>query len=317
MKKETIESTRVVIIGAGNVGATTAYTLMVQGIASEIVLIDVNKDKCAGEVLDLVHGISFVKPTRIWAGNYEDCQEADIVCICAGAAQKPGQSRLELTEINAKIVSQITKNVIRYTKKAIILVVTNPLDAMTYVALKISNLPKFQVFGTGTSLDSSRFRWLLAEKFGIAAISMQAFLIGEHGDSSVPICSHTSVLGKNINELPEYNSSEIEEICKKIKNAAYEIISKKEATFYAIALAICEIIRAILYDENRVLLTSFFLTGQYGLKNVCLSLPTVIGRTGIKKIIEINLTSEELDSLKRSAEIIQNTIKEINIENIS
>jgi L-lactate dehydrogenase len=313
MKPPHIETTRVVIVGAGNVGATTAYALMIQGIASEIVLIDIDKNKCDGEVLDLLHGVSFVKPVRIWAGDYSDCKDADVILICAGQRQKPSQTRLELARPNAKIVSEIVKNIIRYTKKAIILVVTNPLDVMTYFALKVSGLPKNQVFGTGTNLDSSRFRWTLAEKFGLAAISMHAFLIGEHGDTAVPVFSHTNIMGENIAKLSEYNPAAAKEIYEKTKNVAYEIIRKKGATFYSIALSISEIIRAILYDENHVLLVSSLLTGQYGLRDVCLSLPSVIGRTGIKKVIEIDLSPEELNKLRKSARVIQETIKKIKI----
>ena len=317
MRLPHIETTRVVIVGAGNVGSTTAFALMVQGIASEIVLIDKNKRKCAGEVLDLTHGISFVKPVRIWAGDYADCKHADIVLICAGAKQKPGQSRLGLLKPNTKIISEIVKkivkNVTRHTKKAIILVATNPLDVMTYVALKVSGLPPYQVFGTGTNLDSSRFRWLLAERFGLAATSMHAFLIGEHGDSSVPVFSHANIMGKNITELPEYNQKVAQEAYEKTKSAAYDIISRKGATYYAIALSVAEIIRAILYDENHVLLVSSLLTGQYGLRDVCLSLPSVVGRAGIKKIIDIDLTQDELEKLQKSARVIQEEIKKVKL----
>lgn len=313
MQPRYIETTRVVIVGAGNVGSHTAYSLMIQGIPSEIVLIDIDKDKCMGEVLDLVHGLSFVKPVRIWAGDYSDCKDADVILISAGQRQKPGQTRLELARPNAKIVSAIVKNIVRYTKKAIILVATNPVDVMTYVALKVSGLPSHQVFGTGTNLDSSRFRWALAEKFGLAATSMHAFLIGGHGETAVPVFSHANIMGKNIAELPGYSLLTARKICNKVKNAAEEIIRKKGATFYSIALSVSEIIRAILYDENHVLLVSSLLTGQYGLKDVCLSLPSVIGRTGIKKIIEIDLTPNELAELKRSAEIIQEIIKKLRL----
>ena len=184
---------------------------------------------------------------------------------------------------------------------------------MTYVALKVSGLPPYQVFGTGTNLDSSRFRWLLAEKFGLAATSMHAFLIGEHGDSSVPVFSHANIMGKNITELPEYDQKVAQEAYEKTKSAAYDIISRKGATYYAIALSIAEIIRAILYDENHVLLVSSILTGQYGLKDVCLSLPSVVGRTGIKKIIDIDLTPDELEKLQKSARVIQEEIKKVKL----
>lgn len=307
----TIETTRVVIVGAGFVGSTAAFTLMVQGIASEIVLIDINKDKCLGEALDLEHGLSFAPAARVWAGDYADCREADVVVICAGLGQKPGQTRLELAKVNSKIVAEVVKNIGRYTDKAIILMVTNPLDVMTYVALKTSGLPNYQVFGTGTTLDSSRFRYLLAEEFGVAAESMGAYLLGEHGDSEVPIYSHVNLMGENIKNLPEYNKKAVTEAYLKTKNAASEVICKKGATYYAIALAISRIVRAILYDENHVFPVSVSLTGQYGLKDVCLSLPTVIGRTGVKRVLEVNLTDEELEKLRKSAQIIRETMETI------
>ncbi len=306
-----VETTRVVIIGAGLVGSTAAFSLMVQGIASEIVLIDVNKNKSEGEAMDLEHGLSFAKQARIWAGDYADCREADVVVICAGLGQKPGQTRLELAKTNAKIIAEVVKNVRRYTDQAIILMVTNPLDIMTYVALKTSGLPSYQVFGTGTTLDSSRFRYLLAEEFGVAAESMGAYLLGEHGDSEVPIYSHANLMGENIKNLPEYDKKAVAEAYLKTRNAAGEIIAKKGATYYAIALAISRIVRAILYDENHVFPVSSLLTGQYGLKDVCLSLPAIIGRTGIKRVLEINLAEEEIAKLRQSAKIIRETIETV------
>lgn len=308
-----IETTRVVIVGTGLVGSTAAFALMIQGIASEIVLIDVNKDKCAGEAMDLEHGLSFAKQARIWAGNYSDCKDADVVIITAGLGQKPDQTRLELTKTNGKIVAEVVKNVCLYTDKAVILMVTNPLDVMTYVALKTSGLPDYQVFGSGTTLDSSRFRYLLAEEFDVAAESMGAYLIGEHGDSEVPIYSHANLMGEPLKNFPEYNKKAVEEACIKTKNAAYEIICKKGATYYAIALAISRIVRAILYDENHVFPVSVLLTGQYGIKDVCLSLPAVVGRTGIKRILEIDLSDEETEKLRQSAKIIRETIEMIKI----
>jgi len=304
-----IETTRVVVVGTGLVGSTAAYTLMVQGVASEIVLVDVNKDKCEGEALDLEHGLSFVRQSRVWAGNYSDCKDADVVVITAGLGQKPGQTRLELVNINSKIISGIVEQIRRFTDKAVILMVTNPLDVLTYVALKKSALPNYQVFGTGTTLDSSRFRYLLAQEFGVAPDSMAAYLIGEHGDSEVPVVSHANLMGENIKSFPEFNQKGIEEAYQHTKNAAQEIISKKGATYYAIALAVSRIVRAILYDENHVFPVSSLLTGQYGIKDVCLSLPAVVGRTGIKRILNIQLSDEELDKLRKSAKIIRETIE--------
>ncbi|HPV70635.1 MAG TPA: L-lactate dehydrogenase [Candidatus Magasanikbacteria bacterium] len=306
-----IETTRVVVIGTGLVGSTAAFTMMTQGVASEIVLIDVNKNKCEGEAMDLEHGLSFVRQSRIWAGDYSDCKEADVVVITAGLGQKPGQTRLELASVNAKIIGEIIEQVRHYTDKAVILMVTNPLDVMTYVALKKSGLPNYQVFGTGTTLDSSRFRYLLAQKFGVAPDSMAAYLIGEHGDSEVPVLSHANLMGENIASFKEFDPALMEEAYQHTKNAAAEIICKKGATYYAIALAVSRIVRAILYDENHIFPLSSLLTGQYGLEDVCLSLPTVIGRSGIKKVLEIKLNDEELSKLRQSAKTISETIKSV------
>ncbi len=306
-----IETTRVVVVGTGLVGSTAAFTMMVQGIASEIVLIDVNKDKCEGEAMDLEHGLSFVEQSHVWAGDYSDCKDADVVVITAGLGQKPGQTRLELAGANAKIVTGIVKNVRRYTDKAVILMVTNPLDVMTYTALKASGLPDYQVFGTGTTLDSSRFRYLLAESLGVAAESVGAYLIGEHGDSEVPVYSHVNLMGENIKNLSEYNQKSVDEAFYHTKNAAAEIICKKGATYYAIALAVSRIVRAILYDENHVFPVSSLMKGQWGIKDVCLSLPAVVGRTGIKRVLNIKLADEEIDKLRQSAKIIRETIEKI------
>ncbi|MEK9183414.1 MAG: L-lactate dehydrogenase, partial [Patescibacteria group bacterium] len=295
----------------GFVGSTSAFAIMMSGIASEIVLVDVNKDKCLGEAWDLEHGISFVPQTKIWAGDYSDCKDADVVVITAGLGQKVGQTRLELASANAKIIKDIIEKIRRYTDKAVILMVTNPLDVMTYVALKKSGLPDYQVLGTGTTLDSSRFRFLLAQEFGVAPDSMGAYLIGEHGDSEVPVYSHVNLMGENISALPEYNKKAAEQAYLKTKNAAYDIICKKGATYYAIALAVERVVRAILYDENHIFPVSSLLTGQYGLKDVCLSLPAVVGRMGIKKVMEIKLSPDELEKLRRSAKIVRETIESV------
>ncbi|PIT93440.1 L-lactate dehydrogenase [Candidatus Falkowbacteria bacterium CG10_big_fil_rev_8_21_14_0_10_43_11] len=306
-----IESTRVVIIGAGSVGATSAYAILMQGIASEVVLVDINKDKCQGEVWDLEHGLSFMPQARVWAGSYADCREADMVVITAGLKQAKGQSRLELTEINSKIIADIVKNIAKYTKTAIILTVTNPLDVLTYVAFEQSGFPPNQVFGTGTALDSSRFRYLLAQSLGVAADSLGAYLIGEHGDSSVPVYSHANVMGENISSFPGYDATAGKKAYQSARDAAANVIAKKGATFYAIGAVVARITRAVLYDENHVFPVSVYLTGQYGVKDVYMSLPAVVGRTGIKRILDIKLNALEKKRLQKSAKIIQGAIDQI------
>ncbi len=308
-----VESTRVVIVGAGFVGATSAYAIMLQGIASEIVLIDIDKKRCEGEALDLQHGLSFTPQARVWAGGYADCREADIVVITAGLKQSEGQNRLELASANSKIITGIVRKIVKHTQDAIILMVTNPLDVLTYVAYKTSELPANQVFGTGTALDSSRFRYLLAQSLGVAADSMGAYLIGEHGDSSVPVYSHANIMGGNISAFPKYNKQAVSAAYRQTKNAAYDLICKKGATYYAIALAVARIVRAILYNENHIFPVSVYLNGQYGLRDIYLSLPAVINRRGVKEVLNIELSAVEKRQLHQSAKIISAAIDNIKI----
>lgn len=312
--QKNVESTRVVVIGTGFVGSTAAYTMMIEGVASEIVLIDVNKNKCEGEALDIEHAISFAPESRVWAGDYKDCKDADVVVIAAGINQKPGQTRLELAQTNVKIITEVVKNVCKYTKDAILLMVTNPLDVLTYTALKASGYPANQVFGTGTTLDSSRFRYLLAQKFGVAASSMGAYLIGEHGDSEVPVYSHANIMGENIKSFSEYDKKAVEECYNRTKNSAQEIITKKGATYYAIAAAISKVVRAILNDEDHVFPVSSLMSGQNGVKDICISLPSVVGRTGIKKVLNIKLNGDERKKFKKSAQIIRKALDEAGVK---
>lgn len=300
---------RVVIIGTGAVGASTAFAIMIQGIASEIILIDANKERAEGEALDLAHGTSFVPEVTVKAGNYADCATARVVAICAGISQKPGQTRLELVDTNSKIVTEIVHNIRKYTSDAIILMVTNPLDVLTYIAFRESHLPSHQVFGTGTALDSSRFRYFLSEEFGIATESMGAYLVGEHGDSQVPVYSHCNIMGEHISKLPHYSKDKVERAYLSTKNAAANLIAKKGHSYYGVALATARIIRSILFDENHVYPVSVFMQGQYGLRDVYLSLPAIVGKTGIKKILEIDLSQREKNELKESAHIIRETIR--------
>lgn len=305
-RKHAIESTRVVVVGAGNVGSTTAFSLMTQGLASELVIIDRNKKKAEGEVMDLEHGLSFVPHCHVWAGSYKDCKDADIVIITAGAKQKPGQTRLELAGTNIAITKDIVKQVKKYTKQAVILMVTNPLDVTTLAATQTAGYPHGQIFGTGTTLDSSRFRFLLAQKMGIDPESMGAYLLGEHGDSSVPVYSHANVMGEPV----PLKKAEMTKAYKGAKDAAYQVIERKGATFYAIALAVSRIVRAILFDENHVFTVSVALKGEYGLKDVCLSVPAVVGRTGVKDVLEVKLSASEKKALQKSAKVIQKTAKQ-------
>ncbi|AGB40366.1 L-lactate dehydrogenase [Halobacteroides halobius DSM 5150] len=311
------EFDKIAIIGAGGVGATTAYALMIEGIASEIALIDIDAEKAEGEAMDITHGASFVQPVEIYAGDYSDCKKADIIIITAGAKQKPGENRLDLVKKNTEIFKEIIPSIIEYNKEAILLVVTNPVDILTYVTLKLANFPQNRVIGSGTVLDSSRFRTLIGENCNVAANNVHGYIIGEHGDSEVPVWSLTNIAGTQIeNYCPictkecNYNK---EKIADKVKNAAYKIIEKKGATYYAIALAIARITRSILRNENSILTVSSLLEDKYEVNDVCLSLPTIVNGSGIKRVLRLPLNKKEKQAFQKSAIKLQNTIKKLNL----
>lgn len=310
MKNKTIK--KVTVIGAGFVGSTTAYTLMLSGLISEIVLIDKNTDKSEGEVMDLNHGMPFVRPVKIYNGDYSDCKGSDIVIITAGANQKPGETRIDLVKKNTAIFKEIVNEVVKYNKDCILLIVTNPVDILTYVTYKISGFPKNKIIGSGTVLDTARFRYLLGDHTGIDPRNVHAYIIGEHGDTEVPAWSLTNIAGIPMDdyckacENCEDNISR-KEIYLNVKNAAYEIIKRKGATYYAVALAVRRIVEAIVRDENSILTVSSLLEGQYGLSDLCLSVPTIVNSNGIERILDIPINDNESELLKKSG----NALKEI------
>ena len=310
---------KIAIIGAGGVGATTAFALMVKGIASKIVLIDINKEKAKGEAMDIDHGASFVPPVEINSGNYSECKNADIIIITAGANQEPGETRLDLVEKNTEIFKQIIPSITEYNQEGILLVVTNPVDILTYISYKLSGFPKERVIGSGTVLDSSRFRSLISRHCKVAANNVHGYIIGEHGDSEVPVWSLTNIAGAKLdNYCPVCDrncesSTNRQEIEEKVKNAAYEIIEKKGATYYAIALAVTRIVRAILRDENAVLTISSLMQGQYGIEDICLSLPTIVNNSGVRRVLNLPLNSEEKKSFLESATALQEIISNLDL----
>ncbi|CCU79143.1 L-lactate dehydrogenase [Halanaerobium saccharolyticum subsp. saccharolyticum DSM 6643] len=313
-----INPNKIAVIGAGGVGATTAYALMVQGVGSEIVLIDLNKDKAEGEAMDLRHGASFVNPVDIYAGDYEDLADAKLIIITAGAAQKPGETRLDLIKKNTGIFKKIIPSITKYNKDGILLVVTNPVDILTYLTYKISDFPANRVLGSGTVLDSSRFRSLLSKNCGVAASNVHGYIIGEHGDSEVPVWSLTNIAGTQIdNYCPickkDCKDNHFKDISDQVKNAGYEIIDKKGSTFYAVALAVSRIARAILRDENAVLTVSSLMKGYYGVEDMSLSLPTLINSNGIKNVLELPLSEAEEKAFKDSAQHLKDNITELDI----
>lgn len=309
---------KVSIIGAGFVGSTTAYTLMLSGLFSEIVIIDINQEKAVGEVMDLNHGVPFTKPVRIYHGEYKDLQDSDIIIISAGANQKEGETRLDLVHKNTAIFKSIVTEIIKHTtpEKTLILVVTNPVDILTYVTTKISGWPTEKVIGSGTVLDTARFRYLIAEHVGVDARNVHGYILGEHGDTELPAWSLTTIAGMPMDEYCRACSSCKEgrskfEIFENVKNAAYEIIKRKGATYYAVALAVRRIVEAIMRDEHSILTVSSFLKGQYGLSDVCLSVPTVVDRNGVNRILEVPLSEEEKKLLYKSADTLKEVISQL------
>ncbi len=300
------------IIGAGQVGMACAYAMVIQNTLDELVIHDIDRAKLEGEVMDLVHGIPFVEPTRIWAGELADCAGSGVVIVTAGAKQRPGETRLDLVHRNVEIFKSLIPALMEHCPEAIFLVVSNPVDVMTYVSLKVSGLPVGQVLGSGTVLDTARFRYLLARRLGVDPRSLHAYIIGEHGDSEVAIWSKVNIAGTPIGQLsPEWDPAQLGDIFEQVRNAAYEIIRRKGATSYAIGLGVTQIVQALLRDQHRVLTVSSLTQGEYGLPEVCLSLPRVVGRRGVERTLAISLTESERQQLHRSAQILRQVIDSI------
>lgn len=304
------ETGKVVIVGAGAVGATFAYAMQIRGVAREIVLVDVDKERAKGEALDLGHGEFFTPPVTIRAGDYPDCAGADVVAICAGAKQKPGQSRMDLVETNIGICRAIVNEVVRHTTDAILLVATNPVDVLTHAAIHFSGLPPEHVIGSGTVLDSARFRFVLGRHCRIDARNVHAYVLGEHGDSEVLPWSITTLAGMTMDEFCGANPQQCSEtdrrrIATEVRESAYHIIDAKGATNFAVGLALVKITTSIIRNENSALTVSTLLSGQYGIRGVCLSLPTIINRSGVDRVICPSLTEAEQAALGASADTIR------------
>jgi L-lactate dehydrogenase len=301
------EGTRKVsLVGTGLVGSSFAYALMIRGLASELVLIDANAGKAIGEVMDFNHGLSFTRPMKIAAGSYADCAGSHVVVIAAGASQKPGESRLDLLARNAGIFREIVPQVVRHNPDGIILIATNPVDVLTYVSVGVSGLPPGRVIGSGTILDTSRFRFLLGQYYGVDARSVHAYILGEHGDSEIPVWSHASIGGVRLQEFAPlrnkaYVQADMDNLFAQVRDAAYEIIRRKGATYYAIGLGLLSIVEAILGDYRRVMSVSTLMTGQHGVEDMCLSLPCVVGARGVEEILTLNLDPSEESGFRESA----------------
>lgn len=304
------------VIGCGFVGSSTAFALMQSGLFSELILIDADTDRAEGEALDISHGTPFARPMKIYAGAYRDISDAAVVIITAGANQKPDETRLDLVNKNTKIMRSVVQEIMKYGCEGILLIVSNPVDILTYEALKISGLPKNRVIGSGTVLDTGRLKSELAEHLGVDSRSIHAFIIGEHGDSEIAAFSSANVSGVPLNDVCEmrgyfHHEAAMREIAQTVKNSAYEIIEKKKATYYGISMAVRRICEAIVRDEKSILPVSVMLDGIYGLKDIVLSMPTIIGAGGVEGQMPITLNQAEQDQLKQSADVLRDVIKNI------
>ena len=304
---------KVVLVGAGFVGMSMAYSILNQGGVDELVLIDIAKDKAIGEEMDLSHCLPYAPQKMvIKAGDYSECKDANIVVITAGLSQKPGQSRLELAVANAKIVKEITENIKASGFKGIYIVASNPVDLMTYVVAQVSGAPKSKVFGSGTVLDTARLRYLIADYLQISSKNVHAYILGEHGDSSLVPWEHCYVGCKKMIDIMKDNNHPMEDL-KKIHDgvwkAAYEIIEKKKATYYGIGMALTRLVKAVLNDENSILTISSYLDHEYGQNGIYIGVPAVINKDGVKELLELKLNKEDQAKFDHSCEIMKENIK--------
>ena len=304
---------KIVIIGSGLVGSTAAFALSMSGLASELVLVDVNREKATGEAMDLNHGLCFMGQMSISDGDYSAVKDADVIILTAGAARKPGETRLDLAKKNVSIVKQIIPQIMEHYNQGVILVVSNPVDVLTYVVQKLSGLPTSKVIGSGTVLDSARFRYQLSLHCGIDVKNVHGYIIGEHGESEVPAWSATHIAGKRMDEackacVKQCGDIDKDQILTDVKDAGAKIIQYKGATYYGIAISITRICEAILKDQNSILTVGSVINNHYGINDVALSVPTVVNLNGIKSLFDIPMSEKELEALKASAVKIREVI---------
>lgn len=307
---------KVSVIGAGMVGSALAYSLIVERVAGEVVLVDVNRNRAEGEAIDINHAVPFSSPTRVMAGDYADCRHSDVVVITAGVAQKPGETRLDLLARNVNIYRDIIPRLTDVAANAILLIVSNPVDILTYAAVKLSGLPWQRVIGSGTVLDTARFRYELGAHCQVDPRNVHAYILGEHGDSEVPIWSLANIAGIPFPRFCETchrgcPPGEFDRMFQRVKNAAYEIIKLKGATYFAIALGATRMVEAILRNQNTVMTASVLMQGQHGLSDVCLSLPVAIGSGGATRVLEMSISGEERMALLNSAQVLRGTLTKV------
>ncbi|HVM92761.1 MAG TPA: L-lactate dehydrogenase [Terriglobales bacterium] len=314
----TAQPTRIAIVGAGNVGATYAYALLLSRLSSEIVLIDANRARAEGEAMDLNHAIPFAHATRIWAGDYLDCAGAAVTVLTAGTAQRPGETRLEMILRNGEIWKQIIPRIVEQNPGGLLLIATNPVDALTYAALKLSGLPTARVIGSGTILDTARFRYLLSQHFQVDSRSVHAYIIGEHGDSEVPVWSLANIAGMKLDDFcrvqgVELNAADRHRIYEQTRDAAYHIIERKGATYYAVAAGLIRITAALLRGQNTVFSVSTLIENYCGISDVCLSLPAILNRDGVRNVLHLELSPDEQEKLRKSADILKSTLRKLHL----
>lgn len=312
------DNKKVVIIGVGMVGMSFAYAMLNQNICDELVLIDIDKTRAKGEADDLSHGLPFAPSSmKIYAGDYLDCRDADVVVICAGAPQKDGESRRDLLQKNYKVFKSIVDPIVSSGFGGVILVASNPVDVMTQVVYDLSGFPSSRVIGTGTSLDSARLKYLMSDYFKVNPRNVHAYVIGEHGDSEFVSWSNAYISVKPLSELERDNSellNDMSDLAKEVKNSAYEIIKAKKATYYGIGMVLARLTRAILFDENSVFTVSVYLRGEYGEKGIYIGVPSVVNRNGVRTVLEMTLNDEEKKSFKASCGVIREMLGEIGLE---
>ena len=309
MRQKANKTKKVAIVGTGFVGSSYAYSLVNQGTVSELVLIDLNKERAEGEAQDLNHGVPFGSPMKIKAGDYTDCHDVDLVVITAGANQKPGETRLDLASKNAKIMRGIVKEIMASGFDGILVIASNPVDVMTHVAYEASGLPKEHVIGSGTILDTARFRYLLSDYFQVDSRNVHAYIVGEHGDSELPIWSHVTIGGLPLNVYGKlnnfYEDRDMQAIFENVRDAAYQIIQKKGATYYGIGMGLARLTKALLYNENSILTVSTYFEGEYDIDGVYMGIPAVVNANGVREILRLNLSDREQQLLENSANILK------------
>lgn len=304
------------IIGCGFVGATSAFALVESGIFSELVLLDANHDKAEGEAMDLSHSVPFTKPMRIYAGTYDDLADCALIIITAGAGQKPNETRIDLVNKNVAIFKQIIPEITKRNTEAILLVVSNPVDILTYVTLKLSGFPANRVIGSGTVLDTARLKYLLGDHLKVDSRSVHAFIIGEHGDSELAVWSSANVSGIDLDDFCKLcgkcdQHETMHSLYEDVRDSAYEVIKRKGATYYAVAMAVRRISECIMRNEHSVLPVSSLITGHYGLDDICLGIPAIVGRNGVEKVLDIPLNETESNNLQSSAKKLKEVLEGI------